>query len=119
MVEVSSRTRGRRRRSPALAFLAGAVVIGLIGLALYLFWGSRAEAPTTPAEAVKTDNVNLPAPDDAAVRAQVDEALRTTPQSAGGPAQQAAAEAQAQAQRPATNLPESAPPTPASAQPQT
>jgi hypothetical protein len=68
---------------------------------------------------VKTDNVNLPAPDDAAVRAQVDEALRTTPQSAGGPAQQAAAEAQAQAQRPATNLPESAPPTPASAQPQT
>ena len=116
MVEVSSRTRGRRRRSPALAFLAGALVIGLIGLAIYLFWGNRAEAPTTPAEAVSTDNVNLPAPDDAAVRAQVDQALRTTPQAAGGPAQQAAAEAQAQAQRPAADLPETAPPTPAAPQ---
>jgi cell division protein FtsN len=120
MVEVSSRTRGRRRRSPALAFLAGAVVIGLIGLLLYLFWGSRAETPATPAEAVRTDNVDLPKPDDAAVRAQVDEALRTTPD-AGGPAQQAASEAAAQAQGPAANLPETAPPTPAAApaQPQT
>ncbi len=40
MVEVSSRTRGRRRRSPAIPFLAGAVVIGLIGLLAYLFWVS-------------------------------------------------------------------------------
>ena len=69
----------RRRRTPALAFLVGALLVGAVALAVWLFWPDRAETPATPAEAVVTDDLDLPAPDAEAVRRQVDEALSAAP----------------------------------------
>ena len=65
----------QRQRTPALAFLVGALLVGALAVAVYLFWPKRAETPTTPAEAVATDDLDLPAPDAEAVRRQVDAAL--------------------------------------------
>ena len=100
----------RQRRMPAFAFLAGALVIGLIALLVYLFWGGRAETPTTPAEAVQTDEIDMPAPDAAAVRAQVDAALKAAPDPSNQPAAQAAREAEAQAANPGARPPAASPP---------
>lgn len=86
-----------RRRTPALAFLIGAGLIGAIGVLLYLFWPDTAQTPATPAEAVITDEaLGLPAPDAGAIQAQVDRALREAPRDAAQPAEAAAANAQAQ-----------------------
>ena len=93
-------TKTARRRTPALAFLIGALVVGAVALALYLFWGGRAETPTTPAEALVTDEINMPAPDADAVRRQVDEALSSMPTPEQAPAADAVAEAEAQARNP-------------------
>jgi len=98
----------RQRRTPAVAFLVGALLIALAALAVWLFWGSRAETPTTPAEAVLTDSEELPPPDTGSVAARVEEALAATPAAGAQPARQAAAEAQAAA-------PELAPETPPTA----
>ena len=75
----------RRRRTPALAFLVGALLVGAIAFAVYLFWPKRADAPTTPAEAVATDDLDLPAPDAEAVRRQVDAALSAAPAASDPP----------------------------------
>jgi hypothetical protein len=86
-----------RRRTPALAFLIGAALIGAIGVAAYLLWAEPAQTPVTPTEAVITDEIpNMPVPDPAAIRAQVDAALAQTPPDPNAPAEQAAAAAQAQ-----------------------
>ena len=87
----------QRRRTPAYAFAGGAAVIMIIALLAYLFWGGRAETPTTPAEAVQTDEINMPAPDAAAVRAQVDAALKAAPDPTNQPAAEAVREAEAHA----------------------
>jgi hypothetical protein len=69
-----------RSRKPALAFMLGVLVIGLIGAAVYLLWPEPAQTPATPTEAVITDEAKgLPAPDGRAISAQVDAALRATP----------------------------------------
>lgn len=92
-----ARTLHARRRSPAVAFLIGAAVIGAIGVAAYLFWPDAAQTPVTPAEAVITDELpDMPVPDGDAIRAQVDAALAQTPSDPDAPAEQAAASAQAQ-----------------------
>jgi hypothetical protein len=85
----------RQRRTPAVAFLVGALLIGLAALAAYLLWGTRAEAPVTRAESVETDT--LPPPDTGSVAARVEAALAATPAAGAQPARQAAAEAQAAA----------------------
>jgi hypothetical protein len=76
----------RRQRTPALAFLIGAAVVGAIALLAYLFWPDRAETPATPQEAVLTDDLDLPAPDGAAITRQVDEALAQSPAAGTAPA---------------------------------
>ena len=76
----------QRRRTPALAFLIGAIVVGAIAVLAYLFWPERAETPVSPNEAVLTDDLDLPAPDGAAVTRQVDEALAQSPSAATTPA---------------------------------
>lgn len=92
-----ARTLHARRRSPAVAFLIGAALIGALAVAGYLVYGGRAETPASPAEAMVTDQaLGLPAPDADAVRAQVDAALAQAPRDAAQPAEQAAASAQAQ-----------------------
>ena len=71
----------RRKRLPAVAFLIGALVVGAVAAALYFFWPDRAETPTTPEEAVLTDDLGLPAPDARLVERQVEEALKAAPES--------------------------------------
>ena len=75
----------QRRRMPALAFLVGALLVGALALAVWLFWPKRAETPVTPAEAVATDDLDLPAPDAAEIRRQVDEALSAAPAASDAP----------------------------------
>ena len=75
----------QRRRMPAMAFLVGALLVGAIAVAVYLFWPKRAETPVTPAEAVATDDLDLPAPDAAEIRRQVDEALSAAPAASDPP----------------------------------
>ena len=75
----------RRRRMPALAFLVGALLVGALALAIWMFWPKRAETPTTPAEAVATDDLDLPAPDAGEIRRQVDEALSAAPAASDAP----------------------------------
>lgn len=110
-----ARTVHARRRTPALAFLIGAAIIGAIAVAAYLFWGSRAETPATPAEAIVTDQaLGLPAPDGDAIRAQVEAALAQAPRDPSQPAEQAAESAQAQTAPEADDAPSAAAPaTPA------
>ena len=76
----------RRQRVPALAFLVGALLVGALALAVWLFWPDRAEAPATPQEAIVTDDLDLPAPDAGEIRRQVDEALSTAPAASNPPA---------------------------------
>ena len=99
-------TPAQRRKLPAFAFVAGAAVIAVVALLAYLFWGGRAETPTTPAESVQTDEIDMPAPDAAAVRAQVDAALKAAPDPTNQPAAQAVREAEAQAAAAAPAAPE-------------
>ena len=99
---VDTSTKSSRRRTPALAFLIGALVVGAVALAVYLFWGGRAETPTTPAESLVTDEINMPPPDADGVRAQVEQALRETPAPTLQPAQEAVSAAEAQARAPET-----------------
>ena len=92
-----ARTLHARRRSPAVAFLVGALVIGAIGGGAYLLLANRAETPVTPTEARITDEVpDMPVPDGAAIRRQVDAALAASPQDPDDPAVRAASEALAQ-----------------------
>lgn len=92
-----ARTVHARRRTPALAFLIGAAIIGALAVAAFLLWGGRAETPATPEEAVVTDQaLGLPAPDGDAIRAQVNAALAQAPRDPSQPAEQAAQSAQAQ-----------------------
>jgi len=92
--ESVARVTHARRRSPAVAFLLGALGVGAVGGLIYFLLVGRAETPATPEEAAITDEaLGLPAPDAGAIQRQVDAALREAP-SGGGRAEQAAAEAQ-------------------------
>ena len=88
------RTLHARRRTPAFAFLLGAIGIALVGALLYFLLATRAETPATPVEGAVTDEIDgLPVPDGRAITAQVDAALRASPRDPNQPAEQAAAEA--------------------------
>ena len=76
----------RRQRLPVLAFLVGALLVGAVALAVWLFWPDRAETPATPAEAVITDDLDLPAPDAARIQREVDAALSAAPAASDPPA---------------------------------
>ena len=106
-----ARTLHGRHRSPALAFMAGIVLIGLIAGAAYLFWPESAQTPVVPTEVAITDEVpeDMPVPDGAVIRAQVDAALAQAPRDPSQRSEQAAAAAGAQT-APATAQTPAAPP---------
>ena len=100
----------RRRRMPAFAFLIGALLFGAVAVAAYLFWPDRAEAPADTREALITDDLNLPAPDAAAVTRQVDAALAAAPAASDAPATPPATEAVAPPEASGSRAPNDPPP---------
>ena len=100
----------QRRRTPALAFLIGALLVGAVAVALYLFWPDRAETPVSPQEAVVTDDLDLPAPDAEAVRRQVDAALSASPAASDAPAAPAGTAATAPPEASGSRAPNDPPP---------
>ena len=100
----------RRRRMPAFAFLIGALLFGAVAEVAYLFWPNTAETPADTQEAAITDDLNLPAPDAAAVTRQVDAALAAAPAASDAPSTPPSTEAVAPPEASGSRAPNDPPP---------